>query len=117
MKSVVADPGQYDWKGDLPRNRPFAETVIYELHCARLHPSSEFSGVTAETRGTYAGLIDKIAYLKDSGITAVELLPVFQFDPQDAPAGTVELLGLPAGLFFCAASSVQLAARSARSAR
>jgi pullulanase/glycogen debranching enzyme len=46
------------------------------------HPSS---GVSEKTRGTYAGLIEKIPYLQDLGITAVELLPVFQFDAQDAP--------------------------------
>ena len=48
------------------------------------HPSS---GVPEETRGTYAGLIEKIPYLQQLGITAVELLPVFQFDAQDAPRG------------------------------
>ena len=83
MKSVVADPGGYDWEGDLPLERPFAETIIYEMHVGGFtrHPSS---GVAPEKRGTYAGLIEKIPYLKDLGITAVELLPVFQFDPQDA---------------------------------
>ena len=93
MKSVVADPGRYDWEGDLPLKRPFAETVIYELHVGGFtrHPSS---GVATEKRGTYAGLIEKIPYLKDLGVTAVELLPVFQFDAQDCPAGQDELLGL-----------------------
>ena len=49
------------------------------------HPNS---GVAAEKRGTYAGLIEKIPYLEDLGITAVELLPVFQFDADDAPPGS-----------------------------
>jgi isoamylase len=86
MKSVVADPGLYDWDGDAPLRRPYAETVIYELHVRGFtrHPSS---GVMAHKRGTYAGLIEKIPYLKDLGVTAVELLPVFQFDPSDAPTG------------------------------
>jgi glycogen operon protein len=48
------------------------------------HPNS---GVSEKTRGTYAGLIEKIPYLQKLGITAVELLPVFQFDAQDAPCG------------------------------
>jgi isoamylase len=84
MKSVVADPSRYDWEGDLPLRRPYVETVIYELHVRGFtrHPSS---GVAAHKRGTYAGLIEKIPYLKDLGVTAVELLPVFQFDPTDAP--------------------------------
>ena len=45
------------------------------------------SGIAEEKRGTYAGLIEKIPYLKDLGITAIELMPVFQFDAEDAPAG------------------------------
>ena len=86
MKSVVADPRRYDWEGDAPLRRPFTETVIYEMHVAGFtrHPNS---GVTPSKRGTYAGLVEKIPYLADLGVTAVELLPVFQFDHQDAPLG------------------------------
>ena len=99
MKSVVADPGRYDWEGDLPIRRPFAETVIYELHVRGFtrHPSS---GVLSVKRGTYAGLIEKIPYLKDLGVTTVELLPVFQFDPQDAPEGRVNYWGYQPVSFF-----------------
>ena len=99
MKSVVADPGRYNWEGDMPLRRPFAETVIYELHVRGFtrHPSS---GVSPSTRGTYAGLIEKTPYLKDLGITAVELLPVFQFDPQAAPAGRVNYWGYQPVSFF-----------------
>ena len=113
MKSVVADPGRYDWEGDLPLERPFAETVIYELHVRGFtrHPSS---GVAPAKRGTYAGLIEKIPYLKDLGVTAVELLPVFQFDPQDCAGRRVELLGLSARLVLRAASRLQLADGAAR---
>ena len=62
MKSVVVDPEIYDWEGDAPLRRPFATTVIYEMHVAGFtrHPSS---GVAAELRGTYAGMIEKIPYL------------------------------------------------------
>jgi glycogen operon protein len=86
MKSVVVDPAGYDWEGDAVVHRPFAETIIYELHVAGFtkHPSS---GVEPHKRGTYAGLIEKIPYLRDLGVTAVELLPVFQFDPRHAPNG------------------------------
>jgi isoamylase len=99
MKSVVVDPDRYDWQGDLPLKRSFAETVIYELHVAGFtrHPSS---GVPSAKRGTYAGLIQKIPYLKDLGVTALELLPVFQFDPQDAPAGHVNYWGYQPVSFF-----------------
>src|SRR3954469_11084782 len=86
MKSVVTDPTACDWEGDLPLNRPSSRTVIYEMHVKGFtaHPSS---GVAEAKRGTYAGLIEKIPYLQQLGINAVELLPVFQFDPQDAPSG------------------------------
>ena len=92
MKSVVADPDRYDWEGDRPLERPFAETVIYELHVGGFtrHRSS---GVATEKRGTYAGLIEKIPYLKDLGVTAVELLPVFQFDAQDCPPSKTNYWG------------------------
>ena len=93
MRSVVVDPDAYDWEGDAPLRRPFATTVIYEMHVAGFtrHPSS---GVAPERRGTYAGMIEKIPYLQDLGITAVELLPVFQFDRAGLPAGPGQLLGL-----------------------
>jgi len=99
MKSVVADPRGYDWEGDVPLKRPFSRTVIYEMHVAGFtkHPSS---GVAADKRGTYAGLIEKIPYLKDLGVTAVELLPVFQFDPCDAPFGLRNFWGYSPVSFF-----------------
>ena len=87
IKSLVADPQRYDWEGDRPLQRPFARTVIYEMHVGGF-TRHESSGVPAARRGTYAGLIEKIPYLQDLGITAVELLPVFQFDPHHAPNGT-----------------------------
>jgi isoamylase len=57
-----------------------AAAVIYELHVGGFtrHPSS---AVRPEARGTYAGVIEKIPYLKELGVTVVELMPVFQFDP------------------------------------
>ena len=99
MKSVVADPHRYDWEGDLPLRRPFSEAVIYEMH-VRGFTRDPSSGVSAEKRGTYAGLIEKIPYLKELGITAVELLPVFQYDSQDAPVGRVNYWGYQPVSFF-----------------
>ena len=92
MKSVVVDVSAYDWEGDVPLRRPSSRTIIYEMHVRGFtrHPSS---GVPEDTRGTYAGLIEKIPYLQQLGITAVELLPVFQFDAQDAPPGQVNYWG------------------------
>jgi glycogen operon protein len=99
LKSVVVDTAPYDWEGDRPLNRPFTHTVIYEMHVGGFtrHPSS---GVAPERRGTYAGLIEKIPYLVDLGVTAVELLPVFQFDEQDAPLGRMNYWGYSPVSFF-----------------
>jgi isoamylase len=116
MKSVVADPDRYDWEGDRPLQRPFAETVIYELHVGGFtrHPSS---GVAIDKRGTYAGLIEKIPYLKDLGVTAVELLPVFQFDAQDCPPGKTNYWGYCPRFVLRATPGVQLAEERARGPR
>ncbi|MEW6250310.1 MAG: glycogen debranching protein GlgX [Planctomycetota bacterium] len=99
MKSVVVDPVAYDWEGDTPLQRPSARTVIYEMHVRGFtrHPSAQ---VPRRTRGTFAGLIEKIPYLLQLGITAVELLPVFQFDAQDAPPGLVNYWGYQPVSFF-----------------
>jgi len=99
MKGVVVDPITYDWEGDRPLRRPLSQAVIYELHVAGFtrHPSS---GLPPEKRGTYAGLIEKIPYLQDLGVTAVELLPVFQFDEQDCPEGLVNYWGYCPVSFF-----------------
>ena len=99
MKSVVVDVQPYDWEGDTPLQRPAARTIVYEMHVRGFtrHPSS---GVAETTRGTFAGLIEKIPYLQQLGITAVELLPVFQFDAQDAPQGKVNYWGYAPVSFF-----------------
>ena len=99
MKSVVVEPSLYDWEGDAPLRRSFNRTVIYEMHVGGFtkHPSS---GLPPQLRGTYAGLIEKIGYLVDLGVSAVELLPVFAFDPQDAPAGLVNYWGYSPVSFF-----------------
>jgi isoamylase len=99
MKSVVVDPRAYDWEGDAPLDRPSSQSIVYEMHVRGFtrHPSS---GVSAETRGTFRGLIEKIPYLKNLGISAVELLPVFQFDPQDCPPGRVNYWGYAPISFF-----------------
>jgi isoamylase len=99
LRSVVVDPDAYDWEGDSPPRRSFAKTIIYEMHVAGFtrHPSS---GVTPFKRGTYAGLKDKIPYLQDLGISAVELLPVFAFDEDDSPAGLKNYWGYQPLSFF-----------------
>jgi glycogen operon protein len=99
MKSVVVDPHAYDWEGDTPLRRPASQTIIYEMH-VRGFTRDPSSGVSEKLRGTYAGLIEKIPYLQELGITAVELLPVFQYDAQDAPPGNVNYWGYAPISFF-----------------
>ena len=99
LKGVVIDPGTYDWSGDLHPRTSYACSVIYELHVGGFtrHPNS---GVSPSKRGTYAGLMEKIPYLKELGITAVELLPVHHFDSQDAPPGLTNYWGYSTIGFF-----------------
>jgi glycogen operon protein len=99
MKSVVVDPSTYDWEGDAPLKRPSSQTIVYEMH-VRGFTRHASSGVAENTRGTYAGLIEKIPYLQQLGITAVELLPVFQFDAQDCPPGKINYWGYAPVSFF-----------------
>ena len=80
MRSVVIDTAAYDWEGDQPLNRPMEDTIIYEMHASGFTKSPS-SGV--KNPGTFSGIIEKIPYLKELGITAVELLPVFDFDETD----------------------------------
>jgi isoamylase len=84
MKSVVVDALAYDWEGDAPLQRSSSRTIVYEMHVGGF-TRHQSSGLSEKTRGTFAGLIEKIPYLQQLGVTAVELLPVFQFDPQDCP--------------------------------
>jgi isoamylase len=74
-KCVVVDQ-QFFWEDDRPPRIPWGETVIYETHVKGL--TKRFPGLPDELQGTYAGLAsdEVIAYLKDLGVTAVELLPV-----------------------------------------
>ncbi len=99
MKSVVVDLSRYDWEGDRPLGHPAAQTIIYEMHVRGFtrHPSS---GVAVRKRGRFAGLVEKIPYLQRLGITAVELLPVFQFDAQDCPPGKTNYWGYAPVSFF-----------------
>ena len=67
----------YDWRGDKPLEMHPSDLVIYEMHLRSFtqHPASE-----VRYRGTYAGLIEKIPYLKALGVNCVELMPIFEFD-------------------------------------
>jgi len=84
MRCAIVDPADYDWQGDRPLKRPFHESVIYEMHVGGFTRSPS-AGVRQP--GTFAGVIEKIPYLKSLGITAVELLPVCEFDDSNASIG------------------------------
>ncbi len=99
LRGVVVDSHDYDWEGDAPLELPYAQSVIYEMHVGGFtrHPSS---GVTPEQRGTFAGVIEKIPYLKSLGITAVEFLPIHEFDENDAPPSLTNYWGYSSLAFF-----------------
>ena len=77
MRSVVVEDN-YDWSGDRHPRHPMNETIVYEMHVKGFTKSAD-----CKCPGTYAGVIEKIPYLKELGITAVELLPVFDFDEKE----------------------------------
>jgi isoamylase len=81
LRSRVVDE-EFDWGHGHPLNIPLVDSIIYETHVRGLtrHPSS---GVAHP--GTFRGVIEKIPYLKDLGVTAVELMPVTEFDESDSP--------------------------------
>jgi len=82
MRAMVLPEDSYNWEGDEPLQQASEEEIIYELHVGGFthHPSSEVAHP-----GTFSGVIEKIAYLQDLGVTAVELMPVMAFDAQDLP--------------------------------
>lgn len=102
MRAVVVDDS-YDWEDDRPLNHPLENSIIYELHVGGFTRCS--SGNVAHP-GTFAGVIEKIPYLKQLGITDVELMPVMAFDEQDVPPGAYEkglknYWGYSPHSFFC----------------
>ena len=72
----------FDWRGDTPQLTPLEDSIIYELH-VRGFTCHASSGVAHP--GTFAGLVEKIPYLQSLGVTAVELLPIHEFDECDCP--------------------------------
>lgn len=72
--------GHFDWEGDVPLATPMSRTIIYELHVRgyTCHPSSNVTNP-----GTFLGLCEKIPHLKSLGVTAVQLMPIAEFDELD----------------------------------
>jgi glycogen operon protein len=78
---INGQPEAFDW-GEVKPPRHTHDAIIYELHVKGFTARAN-SGVAPSKRGTFAGLVEKIPYLKELGVTIVELLPVQQFDPQE----------------------------------
>ncbi len=87
LRGIVTDTG-YHWNEPAFTPKPLDGAVIYEVHVGGYtrHPSAG-----TQHPGTFAGLIEKIPYLKELGITHVELLPVMAFDERDVPEGVAAL--------------------------
>jgi isoamylase len=86
LKGVVTERNRFDFN-TAPRPRhSWQKSVIYELHVGGF-TRGEGCPVSPQRQGTLLGLIDTLPYLRDLGITTLELLPVMAFDPEDAPAG------------------------------
>ena len=81
LGALTGHRSTFDWAGDRSPNHE-SDAIVYELHVRGFTKNSN-SGVDQSRAGTYAGLVEKIPYLKELGITAVELMPVFQRDPQE----------------------------------
>jgi isoamylase len=80
MPKCIITPQHFDWEGDRPPQYSWPDTIIYETHVRGLtiHPNA---GVAHP--GTYRGLVEKLPYLKDLEVTAVELLPVLEFNQNE----------------------------------
>ena len=92
LKGVVCERDHFDFDAHPRPRHSWQQTVIYELHAGGFTRRSD-SSVAANRRGSLLGVIDKIPYLKQLGITTLELLPVQAFDPQDAPPGRDNVWG------------------------
>ena len=114
MPKCVFTHEDFHWHDDRPPRHPWSKTVIYETHVRgfTVHPNS---GV--EHPGTYRGLMEKIPYLKELGVTAVELMPVHEFNEHQVPGqsanrqATQELLGLRSCGFLRAEGFLQQCGR------
>lgn len=114
MKSPVLI-SDFDWEDDAPLHIPYEDSILYRIHTRGLtrHTSSK-----VKNKGTFAGIMEKIPYIKELGVTAVELLPVTEFDEvvmrggidgnpygADEPTGKVNYWGYGPGYYFAPKAS------------
>ena len=81
LSVLSPDSTAFDWSSE-PTLQHESDAIIYEMHVRGFTKRSN-SGVTPSKSGTYAGVIEKIPYLVELGVTTVELMPVFQYDPDE----------------------------------
>ncbi len=87
IRGIVVEPG-YDWGEDRPLEHPLQDAIIYEMHVGGF-TRDPASGVA--NPGTFDGVAEKAGYLRDLGVTDVQLMPMMAFDEQDVPPGTADL--------------------------
>ena len=92
LKSVVSERDLFDFNTHPRPKHEWEKTIIYELHVKAFTHQNE-SKVSENNKGTFLGIKEKIPYLKDLGITTIELLPIFAFDPNDSPFGVSNYWG------------------------
>ena len=92
LKSIVSERHLFDFKSHPRPRNSWQNTVIYELHIGTFTNNSR-KNRSEKMHGAYLDLIEKLPYLKQLGITAIEILPIFIFDPEDAPAGRNNVWG------------------------
>jgi len=92
LKALVSERDHFDFDAHPRPRHSWQRTVIYELHVGGFTQRSD-SNVGSDRQGCLLGVIDKIPYLKQLGVTTIELLPVQAFDPQDAPPGRDNVWG------------------------
>lgn len=98
-KSAVINIDKYDWGIDTFPHHSLENTIIYEMH-VKGFTKDKSSGLSDDIRGTYRGLIEKIPYLVELGITSVELMPIYQFDEADARPNMANYWGYSPMAFF-----------------
>ncbi len=92
LKGVVCERDEFDFEAHPRPKHPWNKSIIYELHVGGFTKNPQ-SGVNKTYQGSFKGLKEKIPYLKDLGITTIELLPIFAFDCLDAPKGVENYWG------------------------
>ncbi|HVT68622.1 MAG TPA: glycogen debranching protein GlgX [Trebonia sp.] len=116
-RSVVTGQADYDWEGDTQLHRRSADSVLYEVHVKGF--TARHPDIPPELRGTYAGLAHEAAtsYLRDLGVTAVELLPVHEYVPEGflLDKGLTNYWGYNTIGFFAPHQGYSAAARADRS--